>query len=579
MKEDAVRAQLARILASPPFAQSERLRRFLALAVDAASGGRGETLKEYRIGVEVFDRGRDFDPRTDPIVRVQAAKLRSKLLEYYATLGATDPLVISVPKGGYSAEICAAPPRETAAGPAPPPIGAAPRSHVAVLPFASLSSDREDEHFSDGLTEELINRLARVPSLHVVARTSAFHFKNRAEDLRKVGALLGVGAVVEGSVRRAGNQIRVTAQLIDVVTGYHLFSRTYQREFRDVFALQDELAQAVVDEIAVDGAAKPRLKKTQPPADFGAYVAYQRAMLKLSNPYGDFRRAEQLLREAIALDARFAAAWAGLAHAYWLLTWYRQIPAAEAMPLCRQAAEKTLGLDPDAAEGHCSLGIVASGFEWHWAEAEAHFERAIALRPSLAIIYPFYAVVCLAPQRKLGKACAMIDRSLALDPFNPHFLVIGAMIYAFAGRYDEVHRLHRLGLDMSATMPPTASVEAFTQELEGRFDAAIEGFRSLADGRPEMTSFLGHALATSGRRDEARSCIDTLARLPVPPALEIARVHVGLREADEALRWLEAAVAQHAVHLILVPADPRFDWLRQDSRYAKIMEPMGLASP
>src|SRR5262245_3732828 len=339
MNEKAVREQLARILASPQFAQSERLSRFLRLAVECAH--EGAALKEYRIGVEVFDRGADFDPRTDPIVRVQAAKLRSKLIEFYATEGVRDALLISVPKGAYAAEIRAAEAPVLAAS-APSPDTAR-LSRVAVLPFASMSSNPEDEHFSDGLTEELINRLAQVPALQVVARTSAFRFKGRAEDVREVGAQLNVGAIVEGSVRRAGEQIRVTAQLVDVATGYHLFSRTYQREYRDVFALQDELAQAVVDEITGDGAAKPvRVKKTKPPADFGAYVVHQRAMLALANPFGDFQRAVPLFREAIALDSKFAPAWGGLAHAYWLMTWYRQMPAVESMPLCKQAAERAL---------------------------------------------------------------------------------------------------------------------------------------------------------------------------------------------------------------------------------------------
>src|SRR5262249_45144060 len=157
-----------------------------------------------------------------------------------------------------------------------------------------------------------------------------------------------------------------------------------------------------------------------------------------------FDKAERLFREALDVDPTFAPAWGGLAHSYWLQTWYRQMAAVESMPLCRQAAERTLELDPAAAEGHCSLGIVASGLGGGWAEGEARFERAIELQPSLAIIYPFYAVVCLLPQGKLDKACAMIDRSLALDPFNPLHLAIGALIYVLAGRYDEVHRLHRL---------------------------------------------------------------------------------------------------------------------------------------
>src|SRR5262245_35277175 len=228
MKQEAVSAQLARILASPQFAHSERLRRFLKLAVEVAQSG--EPLKEYRIGVDVFDRGKSFDPRTDPIVRVQAAKLRSRLLEYYAGGGANDPLVISVPKGSYAAEIRAAQ-RTAAPTTAEPAAAQAKNTRVAVLPFVSMSAEQDDEHFADGLAEELINRLTHVPTLQVVARTSAFRFKNRRQDLREVGALLNVGAIVEGSVRRAGDQVRVTAQLVDVASGYHQFSRTYQRQF------------------------------------------------------------------------------------------------------------------------------------------------------------------------------------------------------------------------------------------------------------------------------------------------------------------------------------------------------------
>jgi serine/threonine-protein kinase len=571
MKPEAVSAQLARILASQQFAHSERLSRFLRLAVDVAQNGK--PLKEYRIGVDVFDRGKDFDPRTDPIVRVQAAKLRSKLLEYYAGDGSGDPLVISVPKGGYAAEIHAAKPSAAPAAVEPSQTRAA-NTRVAVLPFVNMSADPDNEHFADGLTEELINRLAQVSTLQVVARTSAFRFKNRRQDLREVGAMLNVGAIVEGSVRRAGDQIRVTAQLIDVATGYHQFSRTYQRRFTDVFALQDELAQAVVDEITSDG--RSRVRKVAPPAVFDAYVVYKRAMLALSNLGGDYHRAEQLFREAIAIDPHFAPSWGGLAHAYWMLTWSRQMPAIETMPLCRQAAEKTIELDPAAAEGYCSLGIVASGFEWRWSVAEEHFERAIELQPSFAMIYPFYAIACLLPQRKLDRAREMVDRSLALDPFNPLFLVVAAFIYACSGRYDEVHRLHKVGLDLYPAAPPTWSVEAFAKELEGRHDEAIEDYRKFVARRTEMMGYLGHALAVTGRRDEALECLEVLSALPTPPALEIARIHTGLRNADEALRWLGHGVAQRSMHMILLPPDRRFDWLREDSRYAEVVRPMGL---
>jgi len=229
MTPGEVNAQLEKILSSPQFSQAAGLSRFLRFVVEAAQAG--QPVKEYPIGVEVFNRGKDFDPRIDTIVRVQAAKLRSKLLEYYSSAGMEDLIVISLPKGGYAPEIRQRLPATPAITPPLPPD----RSRIAVLPFVNMSSDPENEYFSDGLTEELINRLARVPSLQVVARTSVFCFKGRNEDLRDLGAKLNVGTVMEGSVRKAGDQIRVTAQLIDVQSGYHVFSQTYRRELKNIF--------------------------------------------------------------------------------------------------------------------------------------------------------------------------------------------------------------------------------------------------------------------------------------------------------------------------------------------------------
>ena len=189
-----VGAQLNKILSSPQFAHAGRLSRFLRLVVEEAEVGNAESLKEYRIGVDVFDRGEDFNPRLDPIVRIQAAKLRSKLLEYYAEEGVNDPIVISIPKGGYVPQISRSKAGENAKA-----HSKVDRSRIAVLPFVNLSADPENEYFSDGLTEEIINRLARIPSLQVVARTSVFRFKGQNEDIREVGLKLNVGTIVEGS--------------------------------------------------------------------------------------------------------------------------------------------------------------------------------------------------------------------------------------------------------------------------------------------------------------------------------------------------------------------------------------------
>ena len=234
-------AHTERVLSSSFFSRSSALTGFLRFIIELTLEGKAHEIKEYRLGVEVFGRGGDFDPRIDPVVRVHAAKLRARLAEYYASEGQNERLVITIPRGGYIPVFTET---EAVAG-----VFAAQSPSIAVLPFVSMSVDVENEYFSDGLTEELINVLTYVQGLHVVARTSVFCFKNVAKDIREIGAQLGVRTVLEGSVRKAGNQVRVTAQLIDVATGYHLLSRTFVREFKDVFALQEELAGAVVTEI------------------------------------------------------------------------------------------------------------------------------------------------------------------------------------------------------------------------------------------------------------------------------------------------------------------------------------------
>ncbi|MFN7956120.1 MAG: hypothetical protein U0610_30690 [bacterium] len=576
MDQERVGAQLEKILASPQFSQAPRLRRFLEFVIGAAHGGSTESPKEYRIGVEVFDRGKDFDPRIDPIVRVQAAKLRSKLLEYYAGEGASDPIVITIPKGSYAPEFAPRAPAQPTASSTPPPE----RSRIAVLPLLNLSADPENEYFSDGLTEELINRLACVPGLQVVARTSSFRFKGRDEDIREVGSKLNVGTVMEGSVRRSGDQLRVTAQLIDVQTGYHLFSRTFQRTIKDVFELQDELAQAVVDAIVPTSLGAVRAPgRAGRTANLDAYHAYLKGMFTFSNRFDGLHDCVDQLRHAIALQPDYAPAWAGLAHSYWLLAWYRILPAAEAMPASRDAAMRTLELDADSAQGTSSLGIVESGFEWRWAAGEERFRRAIELQPGLALIYPFYAVVCLLPQLRLDEACAMVRRGLALDPYNPLFHTIATFVYTLARRFDDALLQHALATEVCPGYAPLVASLALVREAQGLVDQAIPGYRKAREltGNPaHLTSFLGHALAISGQRGQARKLLRELTASPLPSALDIVRIHLGLGEVDEALRWLETAVDQRVIHLLTVPADHRFDGIRSHPRFRAIVERMGL---
>ncbi|MBI3696829.1 MAG: hypothetical protein HY238_18580 [Acidobacteria bacterium] len=338
-----IQAQLSKILASPVFAGSDRMSRFLRFTVERALRGEGDRLKEYLLGVEVFDRRSSYDPRIDPIVRVEARRLRSKLEKYYETEGRGDPVRIDFPKGGYSPVL-----RERdRAAPAPE------RRTIAVLPFANLSSDPENEYFSDGLTEELIQALTKVEGLRVVAWSSAFQFKGKARDIRQVGRQLSVDTVLEGSVRRADDRLRITAQLVDVSDGRYLWSQIYEREMKDVFAIQDEISRAIAD--------TPRIKLT------GALVKPYTVNLEAYNLYlrGRFnwnKRTEEGLRKAIeyfeqalAGDAQYAPAYCGLADCYSMLGQYGLSPPREVMPQAKAAATRALDIDEALAEAHASF--------------------------------------------------------------------------------------------------------------------------------------------------------------------------------------------------------------------------------
>src|SRR5271168_1038848 len=302
---EAVQAELEKILSSPGFANADRLSRFLRFSVSEYLTGQTDRLKESLLGVEVFGRKPSYDPRVDAVVRTEAVKLRARIREYYDTEGAEDPLIIDLPKGGYIPKFRLREkepvPEASVSTPVIPPVAALDvvpepgrlwpryltavaivvavfsvaiymgtrdrqvRAHgpienaIVVLPFADLSPDRDQEYFCDGMTEEIIDSLTQVGGFRVVARTSAFAFKGKQQDIREIGKKLNVGAVLEGSVRKDGNLLRVTAQLNSVADGYHLWSETYERELKDVFAVQDEIAKAIVNTLQLKLAtAKPK---------------------------------------------------------------------------------------------------------------------------------------------------------------------------------------------------------------------------------------------------------------------------------------------------------------------------------
>ena len=254
------------------------------------------------------------------------------------------------------------------------------------------------------------------------------------------------------------------------------------------------------------------------------------------------------------------------------------MPANEALPLSKEAALKTLELDPDAAEGHSSLGLIQCAYEWDWAASEASFRRALELQPGLALIDWPYSLFCLLPQLKLEEACSMTDRALNLDPFNPTTQALAIFIYANAGRFEDAMRQMALGIELNPKFVPFYYCGGLAQEWQGNLDEAISTFRRACElmPLPSPLGSLGHALSVSGEKQEARQILKRLLEFSDCPAVDLAIVHLGLREDDEALRWLEVAVEQRNLRLLTIPVDRRFRRLAEHPRFHGVMQRMDL---
>ena len=306
---EQIRTQLGKMLTSGTFAQAERLRRFLGFIVEHSLTSPDVPLKEIIVGIELYAAGGDFDPRVTAVVRVDATRLRAKLRDYYGSEGATDPLIIDLPKGRYTPAFLEAKAetrertREHAAEPS-----------IAVFPFSNLSPEPED-YFSDGLTEEIIHALSSVPGIRVVARTSAFALKDRSVDIRQAGQALNVDFVLEGSVRKSNDALRVTVQLIDTKDGFQLWSRRYERHVGDVFAVQDEIAGEIVDMLCVSTGKKPRALSANTAGTFEAYSLYLQGRYHLNRQTREsLYRAIVCFERALAISPRHAPAFRGAQH-------------------------------------------------------------------------------------------------------------------------------------------------------------------------------------------------------------------------------------------------------------------------
>lgn len=574
-----VRKHIEKILRCDVFASSERMSRFLRFAVEEALAGRAGQLKEYSIGLEVFDRPPSYDPRTDPLVRVEARRLRDKLKTYYQTEGRTDRFRIELPKGSYA-------PQFRLYSPDQEPAPEAGDNTIAVLPFTNLSPDPDNEYFSDGLTEELIHALTKVEGLKVAAWNSALHFKGNSRDIYEIGNRLRVGKILEGSVRRSGDQLRITIQLIDTATGYYLWSETYDRTMRDLFAVQGEIAGAIANvfEMQLTGRRKPEGARLSS-AGVEAYNLYLKGRYFWNKRTAEgLKKGLECFQEALKRDSGSALAYAGLADAYTIQAHYGLKHPAELIPQARSAAMKALEIDPSLAEAHTSLGFIRSLYDWEWAEAERHYLRAIELSPGYATAHFWYGIDFLANRGRFDEAYEELKLAWQSDPLSAIVKQSHGYILFLSRRYQEATAALRQLMEEEPTFYKAHTAMGRTLIHMGCYAQAIEALekgRMFGGDVPSTFGALGQAYGLAGNHQEARKILEKLvemSRKQYVPCTCFALIHLGLAERQAALDWLERSYELHELTLAILAIHPGYDDLRSEPRFGALLRKIGLAS-
>jgi TolB-like protein/Flp pilus assembly protein TadD len=572
--------------------------------------------KEYVIGVEVFDRGSSYNPSTDPIVRIQAGRLRSKLAEYYRTEGEHDPLVIELPKGTYvpvfhereqprlaeaPASVEAVPPIQrpnsrrklfvvgavalliglTVAVLSLPKIresrrGIAGPISLAVLPFLNLTGSAQNDYLSDGFTEELTTALAGVDGLRVVARTSAFQFRGKAADVREIGEQLGVGAIIEGSVNKFGDRLRITAQLVSTANGYHLWSGAYDGERNEIYSIEEQIARQTILILRVPGKGREQtlLKgRTENPEAHDLYL--QGRYFWYMRDLRDMEKALQYFQAAAKKDPNYALAHLGIAETYVVMAGNGQKPYAEVMPLARTAVNRTLELDPSLAQAHLTLAMLIPPFSDR-AGIEREFQRAVELSPGYATAHHWYGVI-LSGMGRFQEADVELRKAQILDPLSPMITEGLAENFYYWRRYDsaieQVQRIRAMGSKLGGTVLGLAYIQ------KARYEEAIGVFERLPQGDEagKRLAYLACAYAASGQKEQARKLLKQASDSGngyVPPSLT-AMAYVLLGDKEAAIRWLEKAYEQSDPSVAI--KDPILDPIRSDPRFGNLVRKMGYA--
>ncbi len=458
------------------------------------------------------------------------------------------------------------------------PVGTA--NSIAVLPFTHMSSVEDNEYFCDGLAEELINALSKIDGLKVAARTSAFFFKGKETDIPEIAKKLGVKAVLEGSVRKSGDRMRITVQLINASDGYHIWSERYDREMKDIFDVQDEITSAVVTSLKVKLLGDRDASQKRGTAE--AYEAYLRGRYNANKQTATaVRKAEDYFQRAIELDPDYALAYAALADTYVLQILHAGEPVAETIQKARTAALESIRIDEHLPEGRAALGFIKLLYERDWAGSERELRRAIELNPSCANAYQTLgARFCIAG--RFDESLAAYRRAAELDPLSPSISEHLGWPYYYSRDYDSAIRQFRKTLDMEPDFENThfrLGIAYFQKGMHEEAIKEIENAQLISNDR-DAVAWLGYAAGCMERVDEARVILAELtqrAKTEYVPPYCFAIVHLGLGETDAAFTWLEKGARENDYWLIFVNVDPVLDTLRSDPRFKELSKLVGLA--
>ena len=571
------RQHLDRVLASRTFQPAERLKRFLTFVVTETLDGRGDCLKEYVIAVHVFGKEASFDPRTDPLVRVQARRLRARLERYYREEGAQDEVQIELPKGGYAPtvrarELARAEARGGAAGMAAP-------NGIAVLPIEDHTPDGRLGAFCRGVRDEIVHGLSRVSTLRVIVGGAG----EAAADPRQAAERLEVATLVSGSARASDDRVRVLVQLVDGQTGRCLWSEARDASLRDPIAAQEALANGVVAQLQPgDGSGPAARRFTRTTENLTAQNLYLQGRYHLNQRTEEgLQKALEFFEKAVLEDPQFARAHSGLSDAHGLCGHYAVCRPSDMWTRAASSATTAVMLDGDSAEARSSLAHVKATQDWDWLGAQREFLRALALDSRYPTAHHWYAMSCLVPMEHLDDALHEMQTAEALDPVSSIIARDLAMVHYYRRDFEAALERCDHTIELNPHFSPAYWLLGFIQEQRGDLDESIAAFQravALSPSSPRMQSALARAFALSGKKQQAVKILKALEEIAprryVSP-FEFAVIHLALGHRDLALQWLGKAADDRAFEMTSLTVDPRLDPVHDAPEYQGVVKRLG----